>query len=170
MNQNQTNPYQAPTSVLETKTAKAAIVDIVAYRKTLIPLWIKIFGWLFILFGVGVPITAIYSLATGMPMHYMLFGLSVYGSIGSPMAIFLMVLFIALAISAYGLLFGRAWGLTFCLMLGYISLAICIATTIIALITQSGVNIRLEIIILIPYLIRLHKIKDEWQSKANAPG
>lgn len=168
MNQDKTNPYQAPTSLLETE-ATTAIADIVAYRKQLIPLWIKIFGWLFILFGIGVPITAVYSATMAVPMHYTLFGLSAYGSISSPMAIFLMLLFIALAVSAYGLLFGRAWGLMLCLALGYISLAICIATTIIALATQPGINIRLEIVVLIPYLIRLHKIKHKWQAAANAP-
>lgn len=160
MQQDHANPYQSPLSEVESATE---IVDIVTYRKKLVPMWIKVFGWLFILFGVVIPFTVVYSAINGAPVNFAMFGLSAHGSITSPMSVFLILLFIALAVSAYGLLFGRAWGLMLCLVLGYVSLAICVTTTVVTLVTSAGINIRLEIIVLIPYLIRLHKMKSEWR-------
>ena len=153
------NIYSAPQSDLLSPISSQ---NITSYRKGLIPLWIKIFGWLFIILGFTVTGTGIFSAITGTPGAYSIYGLGVYGKIYSPLAMFILSLFIVHAISAYGLLFAKDWGLLACLILGYISAAICIFTMLTP--TDTEINIRLELIVLILYLVKLHKIRKNWSA------
>ncbi|MGA4606301.1 hypothetical protein [Pseudoalteromonas maricaloris] len=125
------------------------------YRKALVPTWIKVFGWIFIVMGALVPFFYLTSLFFGFSASYMMFGLEYEGPAFALMPLSISTIILINGICAYGLLFGKEWGLNACLVFGYIGLFITIATMFIG----SGLVIRLEPIIQIPYLIKLHKIK-----------
>lgn len=129
-------------------------------RKDLIPLWIKVFGWLFIVFGALVTVVAGYSAITGEIGEFSIYGIEVSGSIYNPIVLFVVLLIIAHGICAYGLLFEKSWGVISCMLLAYLSIAICIVTMFVG----DEFNIRLELAFLVPYVIKLHKIKEQWKT------
>ena len=149
------SPYSPPSADL---TVSAAPEDIETLRKNLIPKWIKFFGWIFIVFGVLAPIAGVMSIIFGVEGEFALYGLNGFGSVLSPIALTVLVLFAAHGICAYGLLFAKQWGVISCLILGYISIAICLLTMLVG----DELNIRIELLVLIPYLMTLHKIKKQW--------
>lgn len=155
---NQSNPYTPPSAAL---TAIAG-TEVKASRRALVPLWIKIFGWLFMAMGLAVPVLDVVVTILGQPASYALFGLQHHGSPFHPVALVISAITLSLAVSAYGLLFGRAWGLNACLVTGYGGAAICIATMVYSLFSENSLTIRLELLVHLPYLMRLHKIKPLW--------
>jgi len=154
---NNENFYQPPESEL---TNELKVLDIVAFRKGCLPIWIKIFGWLFIVAGGIVAIISIFTAVSGGEGRYSLYGLNVYGKIYSPLVLLVIALFIAHGICAFGLLFAKAWGVDACILLGYISAFICVFTMFVS----NTFQIRLELIALIFYLIKLHKLQPYWKS------
>jgi hypothetical protein len=165
VNQEKNTPYQSPQSDVENTLAG---FDIVRYRKKLVPIWIKIFGWLFIVFSIAVPVLAVYSALTGIEAQYSLYGLSETGTIASPIVLFTMVLFIAHGVCAYGLLFGESWGLRSCILLGYLSVMICFGTMFMSVLERGAMTLRLELIVFIPYLIQLRKLRSVWDGEQRA--
>lgn len=163
---NNFNPYQPPSSNVEDLGVN---LDIVGYRKQLIPIWIKMFGWLFIISGSLVPLYVIYGAVTGVEGTFGLYGLEGTGSVTSPLPIAIMLLFVAHAVCAYGLLFGKSWGVNACIALAYISVLLCLVPTIIEIARHSSLFFRLELIILIPYLVKLHKMLPGWNGQNSDP-
>lgn len=151
------NLYQSPSSDLA-KPISMNSSELVAFRKQLIPLWIKVFGWLFIVVAVIVLATSAVAIATSTEGYYALYGLETTSQVFSPLALFIISLFIAHGVCAYGLLFAKDWGLVACLLLGYISVAICI----LSMIFGTGFSIRLELLLLAFYLLKLHKLNKLW--------
>ncbi len=133
-------------------------------RKALIPRWIKIFGWLFIVMGTIVPFTYIGSLIFGFSASYTIFGLEYEGNAMALMPLIISIVMLINGLCAFGLLFGKDWGLRACIVFGYLGVALCLGTMLFELIfsSHSNVIIRLEIIFQIPYLMKLHKIKAHW--------
>jgi hypothetical protein len=125
-------------------------------RKELLPKWIKVFGYIFIFGGIGALINFIFSLTFGTEGSYMILGLKSHGPAYSPMILVLHSIFWLNGICAYGLLFGKNWGLLACIIFGYVCLAISIGTTLV------GPSIHLEPLVLIPYVIKLHKLRIYW--------
>ena len=154
------NPYETPSSE---QSGINLNEDLIAYRKSLVPTWMRVFGWLFLVFGLLVPIMELTAAATGTDGEFSLYGLEFVGSVISPLPLFILALFAAHGICAYGLLFGKQWGVASCIVLGYLSALICVLTTIFG----DGFNIRLELLVLIPYLMKLHKIKWDWTESAS---
>lgn len=98
------------------------------------------------------------------PAQFGIFGLS---SIGSPYhwgALIIQLIILANGISAFGLLFGKNWGLPACMVSGYIGLAICIFTMVVS----GFATFRLELLIQIPYLVKLHKLRIDWNKTPDA--
>jgi hypothetical protein len=155
---NQSNPYIPPSAELAAITE----TDVKASRQALVPRWIKVFGWLFIAMGVAVPIVDVVVATIGQPASYSLFGLHHYGSPFHPVAIAISAIIISLAVSAYGLLFGKSWGLNTCLVTGYGGAAICLGTMAYSNFSGNSLTIRLELLVHVPYLMKLHKIKPLW--------
>ncbi len=131
-------------------------------RKKLIPIWIKVFGGIFIVMGVAVPILPIVTPLLGQPATYEMFGLRYVGSPFHPMALLISAIILSLSVSAYGLLFGKRWGLKACLATGYGGLIICLGTMAYSLAALSVLTLRLELIAQIPYLLKLHKVRPLW--------
>lgn len=142
-------------SVLEHREADTSKQE---YRKATVPKWIKVFGWIFIVMGALAPFFYFTSLVFGFSASYMIFGLAYEGPAFALMPLLISTIILINGICAYGLLFGKDWGLSTCLLFGYLGLFITIAT----MFSGSGLVIRLEPIIQVPYLIKLHKIKAHW--------
>ena len=158
---NQSNLDTLPSSPTANLRAEP---EMATHRKNLIPLWIKIFGWVFIVIGISVPPLTIFLSVTNQHATFEMFGLRHYGSPFHPMALLISAIVLSLAISAYGLLFGKPWGLDACLVTGYVGVAICLATMAYSFMFQRSLTIRLELLVQIPYLIKLRKIKPFWMS------
>lgn len=132
--------------------------DTISRRKALIPNWMKVIGWLFIVLGTVTPLFHVYVMLTGGIGTYMMFGWSYQGPPLAWMAMFISALIVINACCAYGLLFAKDWGLTACIVFGYVGLILAIMSMFFA----EGVKIALEPLVQIPYLIRLHQIKAQW--------
>lgn len=156
----QANPYTPPAATVADVAADAGAP---VSRRKLVPLWIKIFGWIFMVMGAVIPLLAVVAVAMGQPASYEIFGLQYRGSPFHPMALIICAIILSLAVSAYGLLFGKPWGLSACLVTGYAGVAICLGTMVYTL-TQGKFTLRLELLVHAPYLIKLHKIKPLWPS------
>lgn len=139
-------------------------------RKKLIPIWIKVFGWFFILMGcAAVILPAIFMLIQlNEPATFMVFGLTFSGSPFHPLALFIEGIYIALGICAYGLLFGKTWGVKACLIMCYLSIALCVATMLYSIVARGVLLINFELIALIPYLRWLKKQEEPNLSNAIA--
>ena len=146
------NPYKAP----EAETASSA--PTATTRKQLVPIWIKVFGWFFMVVAALMAPYMIWSIIAGTDIEMELFGVSYAGPAANPYAFIVFALFAFLGFTAYGLLFGKDWGVTGCLVNGYLGLGICILTMILS----GGTNIRAEPIVHFFYLRRLHKIRKPW--------
>jgi len=154
-----TGPYRPPASELSAPIPLALTPH---DRRALVPTWIKVFGWLFIIMGATLlPMGVVFELL-GLAVSYSMFGLSFVGSPLHPTAIFISSIIMALAVSAYGLLFGRSWGLRACLVTGYAGLVICVVSMCYGMFFMGDFTIRLEPLVQIPYLIRLHRMKPQW--------
>lgn len=132
-----------------------------------IPKWIKAFGWFFIVAAIAAPLTPFILSYLNQPVgRYGIFGVSYQGAPDSPIALLILSVWIALGVAAFGLLFHKSWGVNACLIMAYISIAICIFTMAYSFINinasrNSQITLRLELLILIPYLKWLHKVKSE---------
>ena len=80
MNRGQENPYSSPESNVEVDALSGAD------RSALIPVWIKVFGWLFIVTSAATPLYLGWSLATGGAVSMALFGLTYVGPATNPLA------------------------------------------------------------------------------------
>jgi hypothetical protein len=139
-----------------------ASIDKPEIRKSLIPLWIKIFGWLFIVMGALVPFFYIGSLIFGFSSSYTMFGLEYKGNAWALMPLVIAAVIFVNGLCAYGLLFGKDWGLNACIVFGYIGLASTVGTMVFEMIFSGSMMIRLDPIIQIPYLVKLHRLKAHW--------
>lgn len=157
---NDQNPYTPPSAAVEEPSVATKAST---HRKKLIPLWIKVFGWIIMVMGVAVSSLAIVMAVLDEPVSYEIFGLSYDGSSLHPMALLIPAIILSLAISAYGLLFGRSWGLNACLATGYGGVVICLGTMVYSVVSDVTLTIRLELLIQWPYLLKLHKIKPFWR-------
>jgi len=132
-------------------------------RRQLLPWWIKIFCWIFMVFGVA----AIACLILGI------FGfttvLSFYGfETNDPLSLigFLIISTAVLkAVAAFSLWFEKDYAIALGKIDAIIGIVLCSVSMMLPLILGNyGLKIRLELALLIPYLIRLNKIKADWES------
>jgi len=133
-------------------------------RRNLVPLWIKIFGWIFILIGVLAPIMLLLPfLAADVEVNFDFLGLTYADSEVTPKLIFIVFSSVFFAVSAFGLLRGKSWGLAACLINGFYGLAICVYVMVSSL-SEGTISIRLEPIVQVIYLVKLFKIKEQWHN------
>ena len=138
--------------------------DNFARRRSLLPIWIKIFTWLFLIGGV---------VATGILICGFFLtniDLSIYGiDANHPYTIigFLVsILLIYKGIVAYGLWFEQTWAVQAAIIDAIAGIAICIIMMVVIPFTVPNISftIRLELIPLYFYLIKMQKIKSIWEN------
>lgn len=133
-------------------------------RRSLLPTWIKVFIWIFMIMGALVPIVFIIDLFSGTAQ------LSLYGletnSPFSPLGLFLAFLFILKGFAALSLWTEKDWAINLAVADAFLGIIVCCGVMFIVpmLMSNSGfkLNFRLELALLIPYLLKLQKIKPSW--------
>lgn len=124
-------------------------------RQALVPSWIRFLAWIFLGLGLVGPayIFAAYLFGFSVPyvsydgLHLGLMGVLV----GSLYCVFA-------ALAAYGLLYGKLWAVSVCLVHAYLYLAIMLGNILFG---NDGVNL-LELTVLAIYLQQLHKLRALW--------
>ena len=136
-------------------------------RRDLLPIWIKIFTWIFLLFGAIAPIALIFGII-GMRFNLALYGLETIQPL-SLAGILIIILFAIKGVVSFGLWTEKEWAVKLAIIDAIIGIIVCVfVMVIIPFISQNnGMNIslRLELIPLIPYLIKMRKIKTEWSER-----
>lgn len=133
-------------------------------RRDLLPWWIKFFCWLFMFFGFLAVICLLAGFTNFKP------ALSFYGlETNEPFSVIgLSVIFIGMlkGFAAFALWFEKDYAIKLAKADAILGTIICIVITFASgsLLNQPGFNFRLEILFLIPYLIKINNIEDEWDS------
>jgi len=135
-------------------------------RRKLLPWWMKMFCWIFMIMGVG----AIAALIVSPFISN--FQLSIYGfETNTPLSgvgVFIITILIFKGFAAYSLWFEKQNAMTIGKIDAVTGIIICAASMfIIPFISESGsshFDLRLEILLLIPYYLKLNKIEYEWDN------
>lgn len=132
-------------------------------RKKLLPLWIKIFAWIFLIFSAFAPVMIVFGIL-GYRTQLALYGLETNQPL-SVIGITIISLFIIKGITAFGLLKEKYWAIKLGIVDAIIGITICTAMMFYPIInSEAAFSLRLELIALIPYLLKFQKIKNEWEN------
>lgn len=134
-------------------------------RRKLLPWWIKTFCWIFMIMGVG----GIGTLIGNIFIENI--DLSIYGfssnTAYSGTGMFITAIIMFKGFTAYSLWFEKNNAIQIAKIDAIIGIAICIVSMFsIPFITQnSHFDFRLELLLLIPYYLRINKIQYEWDNQ-----
>ncbi|GAA3944277.1 hypothetical protein GO495_22460 [Chitinophaga oryziterrae] len=139
-------------------------VQPVKRRWLILPWWIRAFSWLFLLTGALSPFILIAGLF-GIQVSLSLYGMESTGPV-SFAGFCLVVLFMLKGIAAYGLWAEKNWGIVMALADGLLGVVIRIVSMFIPDHSNSTqgfiLNFRLDLIVLVIYLIKLYRLKGQW--------
>jgi len=136
--------------------------DIGRSRRALLPGWIKFFSWLFLLVSAGVPVAVLTSIVSNAPISFTLFGFRYVGMFNAQAAL-LAIAIAGCGSTAYGLLWGRSWGLFAGALTGWGGLALSVASIFV---NTPGLHLPLEPLLLIPFLFKLSSLRKDWREEA----
>ena len=132
-------------------------------RKRMLPLWIKIFTWIFLIISAFAPIVFVLGLM-GFTAQLALYGLETNEPL-SLIGIVITALFIIKGITAFGLLKEKDWAIKIGIADAIIGIVICTLVMLYPMInSDSKFSLRIELVALIPYLLKLLKIKIQWET------
>lgn len=130
-------------------------------RRDLLPIWIKVFIWIFLIFGALAPFTFACG-AFGTNFHTSLYGLESNQAI-SITGIFITILFIFKGIVALGLWTEKVCAVNLAITDALIGIIICSVMMYLSFVNlTNGLVFGFELILLIPYLVKMIKIRTEW--------
>ena len=132
-------------------------------RKRMLPLWIKIFTWIFLIISAIAPIVFVLGLM-GFTAQLALYGLETNEPL-STIGILITALFIIKGITAFGLLKEKDWAIKIGIADAIIGIVICTLVMLYPIInSDSKFSLRIELVALVPYLLKLLKIKTQWET------
>jgi hypothetical protein len=133
------------------------------FRKGLVPIWMKIFGWVSVIFAILIVTAYGLSFFDSDPgsINIGMYGFFYKGTLYSALPILLSLLILCNGISAYALLTGRKWALSICLHLAYITLVTCVVGKL----NYPTNYFPFEFLIIIPYIYFLHKNSKLWKNE-----
>lgn len=140
-------------------------------RRNLIPIWMKPFIFLFLLFG----ITGLYGIwqnIMGNESESTIYGLEAF-TVFSALGVFLKCIMFFKAVTAFGLWMGKDWAIKLGIIDAVVGLIVCVAVMVILPFTElvdgiHRVNFRFEVLLLIPYLIQLLRMRKAWDDPSLA--
>ena len=142
---------------------KDDFINPITYKRKLLPWWMKVFIWIFLILSAIVPIAIAFGL-----LGYK-FTISIYGlETNKPLSLMsglLMLIFILKGVVSYGLWTGKKWAVIFGILDAFIGILICLYIMLIGFIgpkNGSVFSFRFELLLLILFLIKLFKIKPIW--------
>lgn len=137
---------------------------IIEIRRELIPLWIKIFLWIFLVFGAFAPLGLVLGLF-GFKFQIALYGLETYNPL-SLIGISLIGIFLLKGIAAFGLWTGKDWAILIGRIDAITGIIICVFLMTVYPFIDSKIgfnlNLRFELVLLIPFLMKLENIRKDW--------
>jgi hypothetical protein len=132
-------------------------------RKKLLPVWINIFSWIFLVLGAFIPVALIFGIL-GYSFNLSIYGLETIRPF-SVDGLLIMVLMSFKAVVAFGLLTKKDWAVSLALIDAVIGIVFCAFMMLIYPFLMSNgprLIIRLELIALIPYFIKMKSIRSKW--------
>lgn len=131
-------------------------------RRQLLPWWMKFFCWLFMIFGVAAIGCLLLGLF-GIPENLSLYGFESNQQF-SLTGIIILVVAIFKGITAFSLWFEKDYAIILGTIDAITGIILCVVfmTVLPLAIANFHATIRLELILLIPYIIKLKKIQPEW--------
>ncbi|RFP65653.1 hypothetical protein D0N36_08140 [Hymenobacter lapidiphilus] len=149
---------------METISEPSIFDNTPARRRDLLPWWIKTFCWIFMIFGVVV----LFCLGAGLmgsQAKLAFYGFETNDPL-SPIGLLLIAVMSFKGYSAYLLWFEKDTAITIAKLDAIISVCMCIASIVVLNFLQDGseFSFRLELILLIPYYIKLGRIEDAWKA------
>jgi len=133
-------------------------------RRKLLPWWMKTFTWIFLIFGAIAPVGLILGIF-GLEFQLSLYGLETNTPL-SVTGLCLIVIFLFKGITAFGLWTEKDWAINLGLIDAVLGICVCVFIMIIypLIDNQPGFELRFrfELLLLILFLVRLVKIKSEW--------
>lgn len=138
------------------------VTDPVAYRKKLLLLWIRIFAWIFLVMGILAVVSVVLSLFVNN-LTLAIYHIETNNAL-SLAGVAIIAIYLLKGFTAYGLLWAKKWGIQLAIVDGVAGIIICLVALFLpATFTgESGISFPLELLLLIPYLIKMLKIKDQW--------
>lgn len=146
-------------------------------RRQLLPWWMRVFIWIFMLLGLSSIITRALELigvSLGVNSPKTIYGLETYEKI-SVLSFLITSLLIFKGVVAFGMWTEKKWAIKFGISDAIIGILICVSVMFIEplfRIDKDGVydlNFRFELLLLIPYLLSCVKIRKEWVNFTDAP-
>ncbi len=133
-----------------------------ASRKSLLPTWIKVFVWIFMLLSFIVPVALVMGLL-GMDVDLALYGVQSKQPI-SLKGLLLLIFFGLKGVVAFGLWREQDWAIDAAIIDAIIGIVVCLLMMLIVPLfsKSSGFTFRLELLLLIPYLWVMTNIKGAW--------
>lgn len=133
-------------------------------RRKLLPWWIKTFCWLFMLYGALILVCLILGII-GMQPNMAIYGFETTFPF-SPSGLIIECVGILKGFTAYALWFEKDYAIKLGKVDALIGIALTLTTMLLIPIFSPGINFqfRLELLLLIPYLLRLNKIEKAWNS------
>jgi hypothetical protein len=131
-------------------------------KRDLLPLWIKIFLWLFLVMASFMPVV-IFLVILKFPTSLYLYGFE-SNSAFSVVGFIITCLITYKGIIAFGLWNEKKWAVTNAIIDGILGIIACVLAMILPLFLYDGVHFtfRLELIGLFPYLFKMREIRNEW--------
>ena len=133
-------------------------------RRKLLPLWIKVFTWIFLILGAFAPISLIFG-AMGLSASLSLYGLETEQPL-SIIGLSLTVVFVFKWITAFGLWTEKDWAITVGQIDAIAGLVICTFMMLIYPLIDATpgftFNFRVELLLLALFLHKLGHIKSDW--------
>jgi len=131
-------------------------------RRQLLPWWVVGFVWIFMVFGALMPIAIIMGL-----LHFN-FQLSLLGlTTDQPMSLIggsLIFLFLFKGAIGLALWMERAWAVKLAKVDAIISGLVCIGVMVYVLYCDHSLSLRLELIAIIPYYLKMNSIQYDWEN------
>jgi hypothetical protein len=136
-------------------------------RILLLPWWIKIFMWIFLIIGVILPVVIILGLL-GFKIHLALYGFETNQPL-SLIGFCLIIIFIIKSATSFGMIKGKKWAVKAGIIDSIVGIAICLCLMAYSMIgLQDKFSLRIELVLLIPYLRSLIKIRSEWENTSGS--
>lgn len=132
-------------------------------RRKLLPWWIKTFCWIFMVLAICAVASAIINLFTPN-VNLSLYGFS-SNTAFSGIGVFIIAIMIFKGFAAYSLWFEKSNAISIGKIDAICGVVICIVAMFVMPFVNNGhLMFRLEILLLIPYYMKLNKIEYEWDN------
>lgn len=136
-------------------------------RRKMLPWWIKVFVWIFMITGAIAPLGIISGLF-GYGFVVALYGVSTNDPL-SPTGLLLIVVYLFKGFTAYGLWFEKDWAITVAKTDAAIGILICAFVMLILPSlegSQGTMSFRLELLFILAFLVKIAKIGPAWKGAA----